>query len=71
MEFGGLPHETIMTSIELLGTKVIPKLEKKARSFAAGRFRTGRSHRGRARDQRRKWMARWINPAPPRWQFRR
>jgi alkanesulfonate monooxygenase SsuD/methylene tetrahydromethanopterin reductase-like flavin-dependent oxidoreductase (luciferase family) len=33
-EFGGLPHEKIMTSIELLGTKVIPKLEKEARSFA-------------------------------------
>lgn len=34
MEFGGLPHETIMTSIELLGTKVVPKLEKEARTFA-------------------------------------
>jgi alkanesulfonate monooxygenase SsuD/methylene tetrahydromethanopterin reductase-like flavin-dependent oxidoreductase (luciferase family) len=34
MEFGGLPHETIMTSIEMLGTKVVPKLEKEARTFA-------------------------------------
>jgi alkanesulfonate monooxygenase SsuD/methylene tetrahydromethanopterin reductase-like flavin-dependent oxidoreductase (luciferase family) len=33
MQFGHLPHETIMTSIELLGTNVIPKLEKEARSF--------------------------------------
>lgn len=36
MQFGHLPHETIMNSIELLGTKVIPKLEKEARSFAMG-----------------------------------
>ena len=36
MQFGHLPHETIMTSIELLGTHVIPKLEKEARSFAVG-----------------------------------
>ena len=34
MEFGRLPHESIMTSIDLLGTHVIPKLEKEARSFA-------------------------------------
>ena len=34
MEFGHLPHESIMTSIDLLGTHVIPKLEKEARSFA-------------------------------------
>jgi alkanesulfonate monooxygenase SsuD/methylene tetrahydromethanopterin reductase-like flavin-dependent oxidoreductase (luciferase family) len=34
MEFGGLPHESIMTSIELLGTKIIPQLEKEAKSFA-------------------------------------
>lgn len=36
MQFGHLPHESIMTSIELLGTKVIPKLEKDARTFATG-----------------------------------
>ena len=30
MQFGDLPHETIMNSIELLGSKVIPKLEKEA-----------------------------------------
>jgi alkanesulfonate monooxygenase SsuD/methylene tetrahydromethanopterin reductase-like flavin-dependent oxidoreductase (luciferase family) len=34
MEFGYLPHDSIMTTIELLGTNVIPKLEKNARSFA-------------------------------------
>lgn len=38
MEFGGLPHESIMTSIELLGTEVIPVLEKNARSFALDGF---------------------------------
>jgi alkanesulfonate monooxygenase SsuD/methylene tetrahydromethanopterin reductase-like flavin-dependent oxidoreductase (luciferase family) len=34
MEFGYLPHETIMNSIDLLGTHIIPKLEKESRSFA-------------------------------------
>jgi hypothetical protein len=38
MEFGGLPHESIMTSIELLGTEIIPVLEKNARSFAVDGF---------------------------------
>jgi alkanesulfonate monooxygenase SsuD/methylene tetrahydromethanopterin reductase-like flavin-dependent oxidoreductase (luciferase family) len=42
MEFGGLPHESIMTSIELLGTEIIPVLEKDARSFAVdGLAQTG------------------------------
>ncbi len=36
MQFGQLSHESIMTSIELLGTKVIPKLEKETRVFAPG-----------------------------------
>jgi alkanesulfonate monooxygenase SsuD/methylene tetrahydromethanopterin reductase-like flavin-dependent oxidoreductase (luciferase family) len=36
MQFGQIPHEKIMTSIELLGTKVIPKLQKETRVFAAG-----------------------------------
>jgi hypothetical protein len=44
MEFCGLPHESIMTSIELLGTKVIPQLEKDAKSFAVdGRASTASS----------------------------
>jgi len=36
MQFGHLSHESIMTSIELLGTKVIPKIDKEARVFAPG-----------------------------------
>ena len=36
MQFGHLSHESIMNSIELLGTKVIPKLDKEARVFAPG-----------------------------------
>ena len=28
MQFGYLPHEAILHSIELLGTKVIPELDK-------------------------------------------
>lgn len=40
VQFGHLPHETIMTTIDLLGTNVIPHLEKEARSFAVdGRAR--------------------------------
>jgi alkanesulfonate monooxygenase SsuD/methylene tetrahydromethanopterin reductase-like flavin-dependent oxidoreductase (luciferase family) len=34
MEFGYLPHETIMNSIDLLGTHVIPRLEKESRTLA-------------------------------------
>ena len=36
MQFGQLSHESIMRSIELLGTKVIPKLDKETRVFAPG-----------------------------------
>jgi hypothetical protein len=28
VQFGHLPHESIMKTIELLGTEIIPKLEK-------------------------------------------
>ena len=28
-QFGDLPHEKIMRNIELLGTKVVPELEKR------------------------------------------
>jgi alkanesulfonate monooxygenase SsuD/methylene tetrahydromethanopterin reductase-like flavin-dependent oxidoreductase (luciferase family) len=38
MEFGGLPHESVMTSIELLGTEIIPVLEKNARSIGVDGF---------------------------------
>ena len=27
VQFGDLPHETVMQSLELLGTKIIPELE--------------------------------------------
>ena len=36
VQFGHLPHETIMTCLELLGTKVIPKLDKERKVFAPG-----------------------------------
>ena len=33
--FGYLPHETVMKSVELLGTFVIPELAKRSASHAA------------------------------------
>jgi alkanesulfonate monooxygenase SsuD/methylene tetrahydromethanopterin reductase-like flavin-dependent oxidoreductase (luciferase family) len=36
VQFGHLPHEAIMQSIELLGTKVIPKLEQRANTVVRG-----------------------------------
>jgi hypothetical protein len=37
LNFGYLPHEAVMKSIELLGTRVIPELKRRgAHSVAAG-----------------------------------
>ena len=35
MQFGSLPHQSVMRSIELLGTKVIPELERRGHGVNA------------------------------------
>ena len=35
MQFGMLPHDSVMRSIELLGTHVIPELERRGHQVSA------------------------------------